>query len=163
MKTTIDLTEGVSPHEPFDLPDPSTMFHDGGDVVIQLREVGVRMTFPQFVAMTDAAAEWLFRGCRGEKDLNDPNTCPGFEHDRLRKVVRTMLVDGVLLKAEVSEELQCAIRSELKRIVLFYDDSNPFLDWKDTDEQLREAQATIAELREELKVARRRKTRQVTT
>jgi hypothetical protein len=116
--------------------DPSSLCVDGDDVVIQLREVELRMTTPQFVTFAEAVSEFLFRDFRGELDINDPNRCPEREHHELRELYRKIL-SGVVGGEFVPDALRWSIMSELVRRRI-----DPEL-WIDLKEQLRRAHEEI--------------------
>lgn len=124
MKTTIDLTEDGDAGQRFEVSDPSSIQNEDLDVVIQLREVEIRMSFPQFVTFAEAVDRHLFCCSRPNGwsvDINDPDHCPEREHHELRVVLRNLLDDALTAsdhrgkKIEVPEEVRFAIQSELLR------------------------------------------------
>lgn len=143
MRTLIDFTDEASPNaDP--LPDPSSICLDGDDVVLQLREVEVRMTFPQFLALNEALAHWNFRGMYGEKDLNDPDHCPDREHYQLRKIVGEMVNEGCLGAVGVGDDLRNAMRHALSENCI------TFVKWRWQEDVIQTLNEEIEELRAKL-------------
>lgn len=99
MITTIDLTE----EQWSEIPDPSRIFRDDDDIVLQFREVHLRFTYLQFVTVIDACHEWIFRDLApatryddGVRDVNDESYVPEAEHARLRDFIRGMIDTGTV-------------------------------------------------------------------
>ena len=161
MRTVIDLRDEASPSEPFALPSPASVGDAGlreepNAVCIALRELELLMTFPQFVAFTNALNAWRFRGCGcgrtgcGELDMNHDHGLD-HEHEVLRGLVRAIADDnlGVEVPPAVSEAVQGRLREWRGATKA----------WRSVADRLREAEARIVELEADLAASRKRKAR----
>jgi len=152
MRTTIDLTDEVSP-DVARMPDPSTIWEDGNEVVVQLREVEIRMDFRQLIGLREAFGRWIFRGRRDAIDIEDPLYIEAQEHEKLRDIVRQMLdgeiggvVDdvGTVGHVEVPERLRKAVRWALAEHELEPEQ------WVSRELRLGRAESEVVELRAEI-------------
>jgi hypothetical protein len=107
MKCVLDLSDG-EPSDTFDLPDPGVLCNDGDDVVLQLREVEVRLTLQQLLTLHSAIGRWVFRDSRGEEGLQ-ADYCDALEHEKLRGILRA-IDDGEIRGRRVPDDLRYAIR-----------------------------------------------------
>lgn len=149
MRAVIDITDDAT-DEAFALPDPGLLSMEGDEVVMALRELELRMTFPQFISLQEAFSHWLFRDCTGEKDLNDKDHLPGEEHERLRKIFRE--IDGGQVRGvDVPKDLRWAIKARLSALKVDPDE------WQGQQEELRIAEAKVLDLTEELRIAKQRR------
>lgn len=149
MRTVLDFNEDGAP-EPWLLPDGSLCL-DGDDVVLQLREVEVRMSTPQLVALAEAINHWLFRDMGGEKDLNDEDHCDAEEHQRLRKIFRAMLDDQALGKVPISDAFRWELQAALARNKIDADH------WRSQAETILDLQNEVTSLRAQLGKKRTRR------
>lgn len=124
------------------LPDPSSIYNNDDDVIVQFRECELRMTFPQWCSFIETANAWNFRDGRGEPaDLNSEDYCGAAEHESLRKIVKSMRYDGTLEDVVVPDALKWKLDAILTREGLS-DDS-----WISLHEQIRALREENAELR----------------
>lgn len=150
MKCTIDLTDDVSYHGDGDVSEPASLSMEGDEVVMQLREVELRMTLQQFIRLTEAQQRWLFRDMRGELDINDEEWCAELEHEKLRKIFRGMVVDGTIGCTQLPREVVEAMMLELNQIDVHVTEF-VFL-----QNALMSARQEVAELKTELSDMRKR-------
>lgn len=154
MRAVLDLTDDAS-DDAFALSDPGALSMEGDEVVLQLRELEVRMTFGQFITLQEAFSHWLFRGCYGEKDLNDKDHIPGEEHERLRKLFRE-INGGQVRDVAVPDALRYAISARLNALKV-----DP-VRWIVGRDELLAAETKVRELTEELRLATARKRKKET-
>lgn len=142
MRVLFDLTENGIPGD-FNLPDPGSIALEGDDVVIAFGEVEVRMTFPQVLSFSEAIRHWIFRDCRGTKDLNDPDHCDDEEHERLRTIFRKLLDHGTEGGAPTTREMMWWLEAELRRQQIDVGS------WVSRDDELLRLRAEVDTLRAE--------------
>lgn len=151
MRTVLDLTEDTANDGL--LPEPSAILMEDDEVVFELREVELRMTMGQFVGLVDAMNRWLFRDGRFDVDPNDENYCASAEHELLRKVVKSMALDGCIGDVELDLRTRTALRTALS------EDRIDAAAWRSQGEEIRELTQVNENMRAEIDLLRAGKRR----
>lgn len=148
MRVTIDLSDEDSPNGgPFAWP--SSIFEDDDDVVIQLRECEVRMSFSHFIEFQEALNRFAFHDMRRIIDVGDEDHVPGAEHQHLRKLVQDLKSGDPFDGVDVPQALVDRIRWRLSL------KTNPDK-WVTQEYALLEARGRAAELQNEVEALEKR-------
>jgi hypothetical protein len=165
MRASLDLTEDQSSGSPFGMPHESCVFDADDDIVIALSECELRMTFPQFVAFTDALNAYRFRRPCGaismggnldtDEERQEADLHLDAEHEVLRRLIDEIVAGAVetsspgfraspTTKTEVPDAVSKAVFDRVRS----WQHTNR---WRSLVDQLRGARERIAEFEEAFK------------
>jgi len=146
MRVVFDLTEDADVSAPFALPDGAILSEDD-EIVLRIREVEIRLGYPQLLSLQSAINRFVFHGLRGEQDLNQ-DELPDLEHEQLRLLIRQMIDHGKIGVTDLTQSQVDELRMELATSKVRPEK------WRTMQQQLLDKEGEIERLKSDLQDAR---------